>query len=249
MNKDYVSRMNSKATGVYSPARSSGAEMSSAPAAGWEVRPGGMLVQQRSSDSNPNSKPVPNIKVKVKYGSFYHEVIISSQASFGELKKMLVGITGLPTGDQKLIFKDKERGSKAFLDICGVKDGSKMVLIEDDLSRERRCIESRKNAKMEKAAKEIAAIRFEVDKLAKQVGSIELDINGGKKVVETVLLNLIELLMTQLIKLDGIAAEGDVKLQRRTQDVDIKVAFHSPFVHNLGFKLNVHHGIEEQISL
>lgn len=50
-----------------------------------------------------------------------------------------------------------------------MKNGSKIVLIEDELSRERRQLESRKNAKMEKASKEIAAIRFEVDKLAKQV--------------------------------------------------------------------------------
>ncbi|KAK4435270.1 BAG family molecular chaperone regulator 3 [Sesamum alatum] len=185
--------------------------------AGWEVRPGGMLVQRRTSDSNQNSGHVPNIKVRVKYGSSYHQVSISSQASFGELKKMLAGPTGLHTQDQKVIFKEKERDSKAFLDVVGVKDGSKIVLVEDEMSRERRCVELRRNAVMEKASKEIAAIRFEVDKLAKQVASIELEINGGKKVVETVLLNLIELLMTQLIKLDGISADGDVKLQRRMQ--------------------------------
>lgn len=45
----------------------------------------------------------------------------------------------------------------------------------------------------------------------------ELEIKCGKKVAETVLLNLIELLMTQLIKLDGISADGDMKLQRRMQ--------------------------------
>ncbi|KAK6137544.1 hypothetical protein DH2020_028710 [Rehmannia glutinosa] len=210
--------MKHKATGV-SPAAagkpiSGGLEVA---AGGLEVRPGGMLVQKRNSDSNPNSNPVPNIKVKVKYGSSYHEVIISSQASFGELKKILAGITGLHTQDQKLIYKEKERDSKAFLDNVGVKNGSKIVLTEDELSREKRFVESRKNAKMEKASKEIADIRFEVDKLAKQVASIEVEINGGKKVVETVLLNLIELLMTQLIKLDGISADGDVKLQRRMQ--------------------------------
>ncbi|KAL8543773.1 hypothetical protein ACS0TY_004360 [Phlomoides rotata] len=211
MYKDYIFRMKSKATGVSSPVKGAAA------AGGWEMRPGGMLVQMRNSDSNQNSNPVPNIKVKVKYASSYHEVVISSQASFGELKKLLTGVTGLHTGDQKIIYKEKERDSKAFLDLCGVKDGSKMVVIEDELSRERRCVESRKNAKMEKASNEIAAIRFEVDKVAKQVASIELEINGGKKVVEMVLLNLIELLMTQLIKLDGIAADGDVKLQRRMQ--------------------------------
>ncbi|KAL2517010.1 BAG family molecular chaperone regulator 3 [Abeliophyllum distichum] len=207
-------RMKTKAAGISSPVKSAAAIGGSE---GWEVRPGGMLVQRRSSDSNQNSIPIPNIKVKVKYGRSYHEVNINSQASFGELKKMLAGPTGLPTQDQKLIYKDKVKDSKTFLDVAGVKDGSKVMLIEDELSKERRHLESLKTAKMEKASKEIAAIRFEVDKLAKQVASTELEINCGKKVLETVLLNLIELLMTQLIKLDGISADGDMKLQRRMQ--------------------------------
>lgn len=42
-------------------------------------------------------------------------------------------------------------------------------------------------------------------------------ISRGEKVADKDVLNLIELLMTQLIKLDGIMAEGDVKLQRRMQ--------------------------------
>lgn len=82
---------------------------------------------------------------------------------------MLAGPTGLNPQDQKLMYKEKERDSKAFLDVAGVKEGSKLVLIEDELSKERRFIESRKTAKMEKASKDIAAIRLEVDKLAKQV--------------------------------------------------------------------------------
>lgn len=90
----------------------------------------------------------------------------------GELKKMLAGPTGLNPQDQKLMYKEKERDSKAFLDVAGIKEGSKLVLIEDELSKERRFIESRKTAKMEKASKDIAAIRFEVDKLAKQVSLI-----------------------------------------------------------------------------
>ncbi|XP_027181450.1 BAG family molecular chaperone regulator 1-like [Coffea eugenioides] len=212
MNKDML-RMKPKVTGMSSPAKGGG----NSEAGGWEVRPGGMLVQKRNIDSNQNFNVVPMIKVRVKYGSSYHEVNISSQASFGELKKMLAAPTGLHPQDQKLLYKDKERDSKLFLDIAGVKGGSKLVLIEDELSRERRCLESRKNAKMEKAAKEISTIRVEVDKLAKQVGATELEISAGKKVTESVLFNLIELLMTQLIKLDGITADGDVKLQRRMQ--------------------------------
>lgn len=53
---------------------------------GWEMRPGGMLVQKRSSDHNSNQSSnivVPIIRLKVKYGSSYHEVKISSQATFG----------------------------------------------------------------------------------------------------------------------------------------------------------------------
>ena len=39
----------------------------------------------------------------------------------------------------------------------------------------------------------------------------------GGRVNEKELLTLIELLMSQLIKLDGIVADGDVKLKRKTQ--------------------------------
>lgn len=182
----------------------------------WEVRPGGMLVQKRSPDSE-NRPPPPPIRVRVKYGSIYHEINISSQATFGELKKMLTGPTGLHHQDQKLLYKDKERDNNAFLDIAGVKDKSKMVLIEDPLSLEKRYIEMKKNAKMEKAAKTISDISFEVDRLAGQVSAFESIISKGAKVVEKDLVKLIELLMNQLLKLDGIVAEGDVKLQRKMQ--------------------------------
>ncbi|KAJ1402514.1 Ubiquitin-like domain superfamily [Sesbania bispinosa] len=183
----------------------------------WEMRPGGMLVQRRTADSDRNSVPPPTIRVRVKYGSTYHEVNISSQATFGELKKMLSGPTGLHHQDQKLFYKDKERDSKAFLDIVGVKDKSKLVLMEDPISQEKRYLEMRKNAKMERAAKSISQISLEVDRLAGQVSALESIISKGGKVAETDVLSLIELLMNQLLKLDGIMADGDVKLQRKMQ--------------------------------
>lgn len=49
----------------------------------WEVRPGGMLVQRRDPNEEQNRVPPPTIRVRVKYGSIYHEVNISSQATFG----------------------------------------------------------------------------------------------------------------------------------------------------------------------
>lgn len=50
----------------------------------WERRPGGMLVQKRNPDSDQNRVPPPTIRVRVKYGSVYHEINISSQATFGK---------------------------------------------------------------------------------------------------------------------------------------------------------------------
>lgn len=51
-----------------------------------EIRPGGMFVQMRNSESsNRSSVSVPTIKVRVKFGSTYHEVLISPQASFGNI--------------------------------------------------------------------------------------------------------------------------------------------------------------------
>ncbi|KAM7504711.1 hypothetical protein LguiB_003615 [Lonicera macranthoides] len=185
----------------------------------WEVRPGGMLVQKRNPDSDQNHRvpPPPTIRVRVKYGSVYHEINISSEATFGQLKKMLSGPTGLHHEDQKLLFKDKERDSKAFLDVSGVKDRSKMVLVEDPISKEKRYLEMRKNAIIEKACKSISNISLEVDRLAGQVSAIETVISRGGKVVDKDVLNITELLMNQLLKLDGITADGDAKLQRKIQ--------------------------------
>lgn len=76
-----------KMTGIFSPAKRRTAAGGGWPegAAAWEMRPGGMLVQKRNSDSEQSSIPIPtpSIKVKVNYGSSYLEFSISSQASFG----------------------------------------------------------------------------------------------------------------------------------------------------------------------
>lgn len=87
---------------------------------------------------------------------------------------MLTGFTGLHHLDQKLIFKGKERESKEFLDVARVKDRSKVVLVEDVTARERRCLEMRKNARIEKASRLITGISSEVDMLANQVLALML---------------------------------------------------------------------------
>ncbi|XP_059443795.1 BAG family molecular chaperone regulator 1-like [Corylus avellana] len=208
--------MNSKINSMFSMSNNKSVGDGGSPnVADLEVRPGGMLVQKR--EMNGGSQSIPTIKVRVKYGSSYREIRISSQASFGELKKMLAESTGLYPQDQKLIFKNKERDSKAYLDAARVKDGSKIVLVEDIESRERRCLEMLKNAKVEKATKSLAEISLEVDKLAGQVTALEATASRDGEVSEMDVDNLTEMFMSKLLKLDGVLVEGDLKLQRRVQ--------------------------------
>lgn len=186
--------------------------------ADWEVRPCGMLVQKRDPDADASgAAPVPTFRLKVKYGDSYHEIYISSQATFGELKKVLSSRTGLHPLDMKLMYKDKERDSSAFLDTAGMKDKSKLVLLEDPTAQAKRLLEMRKTNKMEKAAKSISAISLEVDRLASKVSALDAIVSKGGRVAENDVTNLIELLMNELIKLDSIVAEYDVKFQRRLQ--------------------------------
>jgi len=188
----------------------------------WEVRPGGMLVQKRGGgvsddEPSPNVKPVPTIRVKVKHAGVTHEIYISSEASFGELKKLVAAKTGLHPDDQKVLYKDKERDSKAFLDMAGVKDRSKLVVVEDPEAKARRLIEERRNGHLEKAAKAVAAVTAEVNKLAPKVAALDASVRKGEKVAENDVVQVTELLMNELLKLDAVVADGDVKAQRRMQ--------------------------------
>lgn len=87
----------------------------------------------------------------------------------GEVKKILTGETGLQPGAQRLIFRGKERENGEYLDMCGVKDRSKVIVMEDPSSIERRFIETRRNAKIQSAHRAISDVSLEVDKLAGQV--------------------------------------------------------------------------------
>ncbi|KAL5206596.1 hypothetical protein ABZP36_034805 [Zizania latifolia] len=212
--------MRAKAKGTFpAPAAMKG---SSPPSAAkedeWEVRPGGMLVQKRSPDADAPAAPVLTIRVKVKFNGVYHEIYINSQASFGELKKLLSAPTGLHPEEQKLVYKDKERDSKAFLDMAGVKDRSKMVLLEDPAAQAKRLLEQRRTDKAERAAKSISRISLDVDKLATKVTALEAIVGKGGKVVDADVVTLTEALMNKLVKLDAIAAEGEVMVQRRMQE-------------------------------
>lgn len=87
----------------------------------------------------------------------------------GELKKQLTVETGLQPDEQRLVFRGKVRGDGEYLDMCGVKNGSKMVLEEDPDSMERKAVEMRRNAKVQAVNGLIDDVATEVDRLEEQV--------------------------------------------------------------------------------
>ncbi|XP_074582951.1 BAG family molecular chaperone regulator 1-like [Curcuma longa] len=211
------SRTSARAAGTAAAAAFSPVKEEKVEAEKWEVRPGGMLVQTRSSNADAVGAPVPAIRVKVKYGAAYHEIYISSRASFGELKKELSARTGLHPLDMKVMYKDKERASGTFLDAVGVKDKSKVVLTDDPTAKAKRLLEMRKTERIDKAAKSVSAINLEVDRLASKVTALEAIANKGERVVVNDVVNLIDCLMNELVKLEAIDADGDVKQQKSLQ--------------------------------
>jgi hypothetical protein len=87
----------------------------------------------------------------------------------GELKKALAARTGLHPADQQVTYKGRERSNSDYLDACGVKNKSKLVVSEDPASLERRYIERQRTARIQAANRAIGAVALEVDRLADQV--------------------------------------------------------------------------------
>lgn len=82
---------------------------------------------------------------------------------------MLEARTGLRPAEQLVTYKGRERSNSEYLDACGVKNKSKLVVSEDPVSLERRFIERQRNARIQSANRALGAIALEVDKLADQV--------------------------------------------------------------------------------
>ncbi|KAJ7522496.1 hypothetical protein O6H91_18G014200 [Diphasiastrum complanatum] len=157
----------------------------------------------------------PLINLKVSYGLSFHERMILAQASFGEVKRLLVHEIGLRPPEQRLLFRGKEKEDNDLLHVAGIKDKSKVILVEDPTTRERK-LEKLKQSKMTfKACKAVAAVSSEVDKLGGRLSIIEGVVQTGNKVPESDFNVLSEMFMRQLLKLDSIEAEGEAKVQRR----------------------------------
>ncbi|MCL7037495.1 hypothetical protein MKW94_005774 [Papaver nudicaule] len=183
-----------------------------------EVRPGGMLVQKRDGDPEEDGGDVvPMIKLIVTHGTSKHEINVHPQASFGDVKRLLANVTGLEPNEQRLFFRGKEKEDDEALDMAGLKDKSKVLLLEDQESKERKLEAIRMNEKMLEACEAVVKVRSEVDSLEEKVHVLEASVHIGDKVPEKEFVMLGEFLMRQLLKLDGIKAEGEAKAQRRLE--------------------------------
>lgn len=183
----------------------------------WELRPGGMLVQKSDGDDDGSSASGPMITVKVSHGSYQYDVSVPAQSTFGDLKRTIAHETGMEPKDQRLLFRGKEKEDDEYLHMAGVKDSAKIILMEDPASKENKLEETERKDEISRACESIAKVRADVDKLSQKVAELEAAVQSGKKVAEKDFLVLTELLMVQLLKLDGIEAGGEAKVQRRLE--------------------------------
>ncbi|XVF76860.1 hypothetical protein PTKIN_Ptkin13bG0300900 [Pterospermum kingtungense] len=150
-----------------------------------------------------------------------------------ELKKEIAQRTGLEPEKQRVLFRGKEKEDKEHLHSAGVKDNSKVLVLENPASKEKKMQEMtgskkkgeemtaskemKESEEMSKALAAVAGVRKEVDKLSERVAALEVTVNSGTKVADKEFDVSAELLMRELLKLDGVEAEGEAKLQRKAE--------------------------------
>ncbi|XP_058091697.1 BAG family molecular chaperone regulator 1-like [Magnolia sinica] len=89
--------------------------------------------------------------------------------------------------------------------------------MEDAASKERKLEEMKRDQVISGALNSVALVKAEVDKLSQKASSLEAIMHGGTKVAEKEFVVLTELFMVQLLNLDSIDAEGEAKVQRRSE--------------------------------
>lgn len=88
------------------------------------------------------------------------------------MKQVLAQKTSLDPSVQRLLFRGKEKDDHEYLHIAGVEDMSKLILMEDPASREKKLEEMKKDLNSSKVHESVSRVRTEVDKLYDQVCGI-----------------------------------------------------------------------------
>ncbi|PHT36530.1 hypothetical protein CQW23_24230 [Capsicum baccatum] len=182
-----------------------------------EMRPSGMLVQKRQNDASPITPSNSTITIKLSYASQQFDLPVPPEFTFGEVKSILSSIIGLEPKVQKLLFRGKEKEDHEYLHLAGVKDNSKMLVMEEETVEDRIPEEVKVTTEISRGAEAVAVVRTEVDKLSEQVSAVQAVVFGGTTVEDKDIICLTEMLMRQLLKLDGIEAEGEGKVQRKME--------------------------------
>ncbi|KAK1412433.1 hypothetical protein QVD17_33679 [Tagetes erecta] len=174
------------------------------------------------------------IKIKVSFGSNSFDVFTNPQSTFGDLKCVIAKSTGLDPKVQNVLFRGKEMDDDESLQMVGVKDNSKVILIEntpakiEDLEMVEEIKESTptKNEELEnveeikemsRGLEAVNRVREEINQFEEQVVSLETVVCSGIQVADKDFIYLTEMLMRQLLKLDGIDAEGEGRTQRKLE--------------------------------
>ncbi|KAK8685296.1 hypothetical protein V6N13_041300 [Hibiscus sabdariffa] len=113
----------------------------------------------------------------------------------GELKDEIAGKSGLQPDKQRVFGRAGETTAR----------------------KENRVESVRETEEMSRAFVAVAGVRKTVDKLSERVAALEMAVNSGTKVSDEEFVVSAELLMRELLKLDGIEAEGEAKLQRKAE--------------------------------
>ncbi|XP_058088445.1 BAG family molecular chaperone regulator 4-like isoform X1 [Magnolia sinica] len=179
---------------------------------------------------NPRKKAIRNLHSWLIRARLQQPIAVSLHQN-RNLKGVLARETGLEPKEQKLLFRGKEKDDDEFLHMVSVKDMSKVVLMEDAASKERKLKEMKRDQVISGALNSVALVKAEVDKLSQKVSSLEVIMHGGTKVAEKEFVVLTELFMVQLLNLDSIDAEGEAKVQRRSEVVNfLQVVVAFPFL-------------------
>lgn len=184
----------------------------------WAVRPGGMVVQMREDDAQEQQGfDGSSLMIKVSHGSNLHNITVPSTSTFGDVKRIIAQEIGVEPETQKLFFRGKEKEDNDYLQVAGIKDNAKLLLVEDTRAKEISSKEINETSEISRGSEAIAKIRAEVDKLAEKASALQVVVSNGTKIDEKDIIYISEMLMMQLLELDGVEAAGEGKMQRKME--------------------------------
>ncbi|KAL6133030.1 hypothetical protein ACLB2K_065267 [Fragaria x ananassa] len=139
-----------------------------------ELRPGGMCVQRHDYDDEHFAAAAsgPVITIHVTHGPVHHVINLPAHSTFGELKGLVSQKTGLEPEEQKLLFRGKEKEDEEHLDAAGVKDNSRVMLLQEPKRKERSVGEVNENNEMEVDAVEVGVGSNEMEADAGEIGAM-----------------------------------------------------------------------------